>query len=65
MKKLAIITASAVALCASATLVAAGPAKGTDAKPAEIGEKGANGAAASTLKGAMGGHASGGKNSRD
>ena len=63
MKKLAIITASILALCGSATLVAAAPATGTDAKPGAVGEKGANGEAASTFKGAMGGHASGGRNS--
>lgn len=65
MKKLLITATSALALCASATFVAANPATGTDAKPADVGEKGANGAAASTLKGGMGDHASGGKNSRD
>lgn len=65
MKKLLIAAASAIAVCASATLVAANPATGTDAKPAATGEKGANGAAASSLKGDMGGHASGGRNSRE
>lgn len=55
----------AIALCAFASVAVAKPATGTDAKPAEVGAKGANGAAASSLQGAMGDHASDGKNSRD
>lgn len=65
MKNAAITAASVLALCAFASAATAKPATGTAAKPADVGEKGANGAAASTLRGDMGGHASGGRNSQE
>lgn len=63
MKTFLIAATGALVLAAAATTVSAKPVTGSDNRP-EVGEKGPNGTAASTLRGDMGGHASGGKNAR-